>query len=165
MSEWKKKARGNPPDRRSHGFLPREKQGEAGCHPRLGGLPKGPQIWPGGGWHGPDWPMEKAGIPPGNWAAKGGPSAVLRHSTPLPRPPVCCAVPQPPSAPLPLPLPHRQLGRRHSPSVSSLTRSPTLGFKLGRWALKGFVEGREGYFTLLVARDWLLLSNRSGTER
>jgi hypothetical protein len=26
----------------------------SGCDPRLGGLPKGTQIWPGGGWHGAD---------------------------------------------------------------------------------------------------------------
>jgi hypothetical protein len=64
--------RGNPPGRTSRGFLPRGKLREAGCDPRLGGLPKGAQIWPKGGWHRADWPREKAGIPPGNWAAKVG---------------------------------------------------------------------------------------------
>ena len=69
-------ARGNRPEPMSRGFVPQGKHREAGRHPQLRGLPKDAQFWPRGGWHGPDKPMEKAGIPAGYWAAKGAPKVV-----------------------------------------------------------------------------------------
>ena len=70
-------ARGNPPGLITRGFLPHGKRGEAGCDPRVGGLPKGVNIWPREDWHGADWPREKTEIPQGIWAAKVGLRMIL----------------------------------------------------------------------------------------
>ena len=63
-------ATGNPPGLTSRGFLPRGKRREAGCDPRMGGLPKCAKIWPGGDWHGGDSPGKTRGSPRGNGLPK-----------------------------------------------------------------------------------------------
>ena len=65
-------ARGNPPGLITRGFLPCGKREEAGCVPRVGGLPKGVNSWPRKTGTGQIWPRENTGIPQGIWAAKVG---------------------------------------------------------------------------------------------
>jgi len=53
-------------------LLPCGKRREAGCDPRVGQLPKSTKIWPGGDWHGADWPREISGFHAGKTTAKVG---------------------------------------------------------------------------------------------